>query len=65
MIRLDFTKESVVIVCESCVGVWVGFAFTKLDAWERAAAHEQRTHPGETQATKALSYVRRSSWSTE
>lgn len=60
MIRLDFTQESVVIVCEPCVGVWVGFAFDKLDAWERAAAHEERTHPGTVQARDALRRARRS-----
>ncbi|NLA36890.1 MAG: hypothetical protein GX868_14565 [Actinobacteria bacterium] len=65
MMRLDFTQESIVIVCESCPGVWFDFAFTKLEAWERAAAHEQRTHPGETQAAKALSYTRRTSPSVE
>lgn len=58
MMRLDFTQESIVIVCESCAGVWLGFAFTKLDAWERAAAHEERTHPGKVQARDALRKVR-------
>lgn len=58
MIRLDFTQESVVIVCDTC-RVWYGFAFTKLEAWERAAAHEQRSHPGEKQAQNALTTARR------
>lgn len=52
MIRLDCTQISVVIVCETC-GVWHAFAFTKLEAWERAAAHEKRAHPGLTQAQDA------------
>lgn len=58
MIRLDVTQESVVIVCETC-GVWFGFAFTKLEAWERAAGHEKRTHPGLTQAQNAFTHAQR------
>lgn len=58
MIRLDCTQVSVVIVCETC-GVWHAFAFSKLEGWERAAAHEQRAHPGLTQAQDALSEMRR------
>ena len=57
MIRLDFTQETVVIVCETC-RVWHGFAFDKLEAWERAAAHEARTHPGLEQARNALTAAR-------
>lgn len=53
MIRLDCTRVSVVIVCETC-GIWHAFAFTKLEGWERAAAHEKRAHPGATQAQDAL-----------
>ncbi|MGW9159610.1 hypothetical protein [Microbacterium sp. NPDC055665] len=58
MIRLDCTQISVVIVCETC-GVWHAFAFSKLEGWERAAAHEKRAHPGETQAQDALSEMQR------
>lgn len=58
MIRLDFTQESVVIVCDTC-RVWYAFAFTKLEGWERAAAHEVRTHPGEKRAQDALAKARR------
>lgn len=54
MIRLDCSRESVVIVCEEC-GIWQGFAWTKREAWERAAAHEARAHPSSTQARDALS----------
>lgn len=57
MIRLDCTQISVVIVCETC-GVWHAFAFEKLEAWERAAAHEKLTHPGEVQAQNALAKYR-------
>jgi hypothetical protein len=58
MIRLDCTQISVVIVCETC-GIWHAFAFTKLEGWERAAAHEKLTHPGDTQAQDALSELKR------
>ncbi|MCK8465864.1 hypothetical protein M0722_01535 [Microbacterium sp. KSW4-16] len=58
MIRLDCTTISIVIVCETC-GVWHAFAFDKLDAWTRAADHEKRAHPGDTQAQDALSELKR------
>lgn len=63
MIRLDFTQESVVIVCETC-RVWHGFGFDKLEAWERAAAHEARTHPESEQARKAFASARASAAGT-
>ncbi|GAB6857864.1 hypothetical protein [Microbacterium xylanilyticum] len=59
MIRLDCTPVSVVIVCTDCGPAWTGFAFTKMEGWERGAAHEKRTHPGQTQAQDALSEARR------
>lgn len=58
MIYLDVTRESIVVVCQEC-GIWHVMAFTKLEAWERAAAHEKRAHPGITQAQDALSETRR------
>lgn len=53
-IRLDSTRHSIVIVCTICGLGWRGFAFDKLDAWTRAAAHEERTHPELDQARSAL-----------
>lgn len=58
MIYLDVTRESIVIVCDVC-RIWHVMAFTKLEAWERAAAHEKRAHPGTTQAQDALSEAKR------
>lgn len=58
MIYLDVTRESIVVVCQEC-GIWHVMAFTKIEAWERAAAHEKRAHPGSTQAQDALSEARR------
>lgn len=57
MIKLDFTRNGVVIYCEECQ-VWNAFAFDKLEAWERAAAHEKRTHPGMKSAQSSLSSYR-------
>lgn len=54
MIYLDVTRESIVIACDVC-RIWHVMAFTKLEAWERAAAHEARAHPDATQARDALS----------
>lgn len=58
MIYLDVTRESIVVVCQEC-GIWHVMAFTKLEAWERAAEHEKRAHPGVTQAQNALSTFRK------
>lgn len=52
MIKLDCTTNGVVIFCEEC-RVWNAFAFDKLEAWERAAAHEKRCHPGVNRAQSA------------
>lgn len=54
MIYLDVTRSSVVVVCDECK-VWQVMAFTKLEAWQRAAAHEERAHTEVTQARDALS----------
>lgn len=53
VIFLDCTTVSVVIGCREC-GHWRAFAFTKLEAWRTAAAHEERTHPHRHQARNAL-----------
>lgn len=58
MIYLDVTRVSIVVVCQEC-GIWHVMAFTKLEAWERAASHEKRAHPGQTQAQDALSEMKR------
>lgn len=58
MIYLDVTRESIVVVCAEC-GIWHVMAFTKLEAWERAAEHEKRAHPAATQARDALSTARK------
>lgn len=56
-IRLDCTRVTVVILCDECE-FWRAMRFTKLEAWEAAAAHEKRTHPGAVQAQNALSKFR-------
>lgn len=58
MIYLDVTRESIVIVCDVC-RIWHVMAFTKLEAWERAAEHEARAHAEITQARDALSTYRK------
>lgn len=58
MIYLDVTQVSIVVVCDVC-GIWHVMAFTKLEAWERAADHEARAHPSSTQARDALSTLRK------
>lgn len=58
MIYLDITRESIVVACQEC-GIWAVMAFTKQEAWERAAVHEARAHPSSTQARDALSTFRK------
>lgn len=52
-IRLDFSRESVVVTCEECPA-WYGFGFTREEGWKAARRHELRAHPGAKQATMAL-----------
>lgn len=60
-VTLDCTQHSIVLVCTICGLAWRGFAFDKLDAWTRAAAHEERAHPDLRQARDALSTFRKRS----
>jgi len=53
MIKLDCTRVSVVVICSECAH-WSAFAFTKLEGWKSAAAHEERSHPESEQARQAL-----------
>jgi len=55
-IRLDSTKISVVVTCDDCPH-WRAFQFTKLEAWQSAAAHEERVHPERKQARQALQWA--------
>lgn len=55
-IRIDFTQHSCVAVC---LCGWRALAGDRTEAWRLARAHEQRAHPGESQAARALdSHVR-------
>lgn len=52
-IKIDCSDSSVVLVCHSCGGAWRAFAWDRADAHDRAVAHEQRSHPGESHAYQA------------
>lgn len=56
-IRLDVSDESIVVTCQRCPW-WSSFAWTRLAAWESAAGHELRVHPGDTTARNALDQIR-------
>lgn len=56
-IRLDATKNGIVIVCRDCP-YWYAFRFEKVAAWESAREHEKLVHPGAKQATAALAKYR-------
>lgn len=45
-IEFDESKSEVLMICHDCNGVWRAFAWTMADAERRAAAHEERCHPG-------------------
>ena len=59
-IRLDFTKETVVIVCDKCP-YWRALRFDRGTAWQAAADHEQIAHPGQLQARLAFGMYRKRS----
>lgn len=56
-IKLDFTKESVVIVCDKCPS-WRALRTGRTAAWAAAAEHEKAAHDGEQQATLAYGMAR-------
>lgn len=45
-IEFDASASEVLLVCHDCDGTWRAFAWTRAEAEERAAAHEERCHPG-------------------
>ncbi len=47
-IEFDQSDTEVLLVCHDCKGTWRAFAWTMADAETRAAAHEERCHPGAT-----------------
>lgn len=57
-VRLDFTKHSIVAVCDRCP-FWRVIALNRAEAWRHAAAHERAVHPGnDQQAQKAYQKLR-------
>jgi hypothetical protein len=56
-IRLDFTQETVVVVCDKCPS-WRALRVGRTAAWGAAAAHEQQAHDGDRQATLAFGMAR-------
>lgn len=57
-IRLDFTKETVVIVCDKCPH-WRALRFDRETAWQAAAGHQSAAHPGDSQSRLAFGMYRR------
>lgn len=57
-IRLDFTNESVVVVCDSCPH-WRALRRGRVAAWEAARDHEKEAHEGQRQASLAYGLARR------
>ncbi|GAT87970.1 hypothetical protein CVCC1112_2629 [Paenarthrobacter nicotinovorans] len=56
-IRLDFTQESVVVVCDKCPE-FRALRFDRVSAWTAAADHESAQHPGQKQARLASNMAR-------
>jgi len=56
-IKLDFTQESVVIVCDKCPS-FRALRVGRVAAWAAAADHERSAHDGEKQATLAYGMAR-------
>ena len=57
-IRLDFTQETVVVICDKCPS-WRALRVGRTAAWAAAAQHEQAAHEGARQATLAYGMASR------
>lgn len=57
-IKLDFTQESVVIICDKCPSWRAITTGGRTAAWAAAAGHERAAHDGEKQATLAYGMAR-------
>ena len=51
MIRVDYTAESIVIICTSCD--WRTMADTRMAGWRQGLAHQRAVHPGDANALHA------------
>lgn len=59
MIRLDRSRESVVVLCTACSS-WRSLQTNLADAWVAGAAHESSVHGAAGDATRAgVAYARR------
>ena len=58
-IKIDRSDTLNVVVCESCNGIWRACAWDLASAYDAAADHEQRAHPGEQHAREARNEARR------
>lgn len=57
--RVDYSKETgAVATCDECE-FWWAMRWTRREAWQAVRAHEQRAHPGATQATVAIASIDR------
>lgn len=57
-IRIDFSSESVVVLCDSCPN-WRALRDGRVSAWAAAAEHEREAHDGQQQASLAYGMARR------
>lgn len=57
-IRIDFSSESVVVVCDKCPQ-WRALRGDRVTAWAAAAEHEREAHDGQQQASLAYGMARR------
>lgn len=55
MMTFDESDSEVLVLCDECRGTWRAFAWTMDDAETRAAAHEERCHPGITDIRDRIS----------
>lgn len=53
-IEFDQSDSEVLAVCHDCGGTWRAFAWSMADAEQRAAAHEERCHPGTVEVRKRI-----------
>lgn len=58
-LKVDYSPDTgALVTCTECP-YWHAYRFSRVDGWLSARDHEQRAHPGATQATTNLNRWRR------
>lgn len=53
MIKLDYTRDSIVVICTDCPS-WCQGTDSRPAGWRLGVLHQAEQHPGQGQAAEAL-----------